>query len=272
MKYVSHLGQATMGALLAVWLVAGCGPDSSDPEGGGETGGTPSTGGVDGMTGGTGAGGSGTGGIGAGGAVADGPCPVVSSPLLTDFAELTPGDVWTDGEVRSWGGLGVTGGTFHYQGTATSALLATITPEGALELAATIAAGDYAGFGLWFPDLTPSCSDASLYTGISFELSGTVGNVEIQVQLQHRANYPIEGEKGACPFTDEATKWDVCTNNRVILNGQTGVVALPFAEFTGGLPEATLNPAELLGIQWQLNCGPEGDCTPDLTIDNVTFY
>jgi len=266
MKYFSSFGVVTTGALLLAGLVYGCGPDSSDPESG-DTGGTTGTGGAD-QSGGNG--GATTGGGGSGSE-----CPAVDGPLLTDFSEMTVGDSWTAGDdARTFGESGVTGvsgGTFHYQGQDASALTSTVTADGALELTATIAANDYAGFGLWFPNLTAACSDASQYTGISFDLTGEVGNVEIQVQLQHKANYPIEGDKGACPFTSDDTKWDECTNNSLTLEGQSGTIELPFTDFTGGMPEDTLNPAELVGLQWQFNCG-DAECTPDLILDNITFY
>ncbi len=256
MKYMGSFGVVTTGALLLAGMVYGCGPDSSDPEGG--TGGASNTGGA-----GTGAEGGATG------------CPVVDGPLITNFAEMNPGDTWSAGDdARTFGESGVTGvsgGTFHYQGDDASAITATVTADGALELTATIVANDYAGFGLWFPDLTEACSDASQYAGISFDLTGEVGDVEIQVQLQHKANYPIEGDKGGCEFTSDDTKWDECTNNFVTLEGQDGTIQLPFADFTGGQPEDTLNPAELVGVQWQFNCG-DAACTPDLILDNITFY
>lgn len=288
------------GALLLTALFAACGGDDSPPEdtgsadGGeqGDTGGSSSTGGSSNATGGASedTGGSSSGGAagdssgstggtqtstgGAGGAGDEGCVGVaVPSSRISDFSEIAAGTTWTTGS-KSWGdSVSLTGGTFHYQGTDVTPLTATITEEGGLRLQATIPANGYVGFGMWFG---PSCSDASAFDGISFAIGGDGGNTQIQVQVQMSRDYPIDAanNKGECEFTDEETKWSECTNNATTIEGVNATqqeYQLGWEEFQGGTPITPLDPTELLGIQWQFNCG-SADCPLDVVLDDVMFY
>jgi len=259
MKTVTSLGSAAFAVVVAAGFVYGCGPDTSAPAD------STSSGGSDGS------GGAATGGSTASGGAAGAPTDCVAIPgniAITDFSEYTDGDSWTYGDTaRQWGASdSLTGGDFFYANVNEMSLVASIS-EGVLTLTKAIPAGEYAGYGLYFG---PACNDASRLAGITFELGGDVGNSEVVVQLQQKSNYPIEATKGGCEFSSEAEKWNECTNNFFTLEG-TGIFELTWDQFVGGTPEATCNPVELLGIQFQFNCGSEGECPVAVTLDNITF-
>ena len=264
MRSVWSLGAA--GALLMGMMMAyGCGPDSSDPADNG-SGGTDETGGAGNETGGneeTGGGGN-----------EDG-CAVVSSPLMTDFSDLTDGTTWSSGDKKGWAS-DILGGTFHYQATDGVPLDVTITNGGA-NLAATIAPGDYTGFGFYFDTNDFLCWDASAYAGISFTAIGDIGNTEMQVQVQQTSNYPNDDAKGQCDYGGvEDDKWDLCTNAYYIVDGvvedEPLEVKMPWTELTGGQPIVDVTPESLVGIQFQFNCGDEGECPLNIVIDDLGFY
>lgn len=260
MKRVTSLGSAAFAVLLATTFVYGCGPDTSAPDD------SEGTGGNDGSGGGDASGGESSTG-GAGGVPSD--CdPIPGNIAITDFSEYTDGDTWTYGDSqRSWGvSDSLTGGDFFYANVNEESLVASIS-EGVLTLTKELPAGEYAGYGLYFG---PACNDASRLSGIAFDLGGEIGNAEVVLQLQQKSNYPIETDKGGCEFSEEAEKWNECTNNSFIIDG-TGPFELTWDNFTGGKPEATLNPVELMGLQFQFNCGEEADCPVAVTLDNIRF-
>jgi hypothetical protein len=49
-----------------------------------------------------------------------------------------------------------------------------------------------------------------------------------------------------------------------------------WGDLSNGQPETSVTPSELLGIQWQLNCGSDGTgtdgaCELNITLDDVQF-
>lgn len=202
-------------------------------------------------------------------------CPVVSTvscnALMSDFSAAT-----YDSATKKWGSSStLTGGISLYQKVAADAITLAVVDE-ALNMKATIAAGDYNGIVFWFG---PACNDARHFSGISFSIKGTL-NAQLQVQMQTSRNYPVDttNAKGECtnPANPDVMDWGYCKNNYVTvataLTTEAQTLQFAWADFTGGNPIATLQPAELVGIQLQFNCGADADCTPDVTIDDLTFY
>ena len=73
--------------------------------------------------------------------------------------------------------------------------------------------------------------------------------------------------------------WTTCTNNQFKLPALTATptaVDVPFASITGGNPRAPLDPSQILGVQWQVNCPSSTDttatCAVNVTIGAVMFY
>jgi hypothetical protein len=128
----------------------------------------------------------------------------------------------------------------------------------------------YAGFGIAFGP----CSDASQFYGIGFTIQGVLGDEgELQVQVQMAENYPLDDDRGACMFTSEDSKWDECVNNAYDTEGtnpdEAIDIQLDWEDFAGGQPIDGINSKELLGIQWQFNCG--STCEFDVVISNARF-
>jgi len=262
-----------VGVVVAMVALGGCAGDKSAPPsnaGGGAN--------VDG--GASSSGGSDNGGNGATGGYTGGP-QVVPRALITDFSEIAEGTIADlKSPSISWGDSykGLTGGTFLYQQADADALSATVT-NSALHLTGSIAAGHYDGFGFYFgPD---QGSDASAYTGFSFTISGSLGNSTLDIQMQMTPDYPLnQNNKGTCDYISaDAGAWVYCVNPHAtlptLLSGDVTATAelvqVPFTSLTGGNPVSALDPMQLLGIQFQFNCGSTA-CTVDITLDDLTFY
>ncbi len=190
------------------------------------------------------------------------------SDLVTDFSVTT-----ASGENFNWGASdALTGGTFSYDNVpddGTSVITLSVVDE-ALNVAGNVE--EYGGFGLWFGP----CLNAATYAGISFTVSGDLGNSELVLQVQTSKNYPADdsASKGECEGD-----WNSCVSNSFVIvlaataddPAQGEVISVPWADLTGGLPIEGLDGSELLGIQWQFNCASGEVCTPNITIDDVKF-
>lgn len=244
---------AFVGVIAAVlgFATAGCGGDNSDPPESNK----PAE---------NGSGGNGMGGSGSEkkpGFECD--YTAVPNENITDFASWSSGGEWQVDDSLS-------GGSFDYNGNS-STITATHDAE-AENMHIEAKVEDYAGFGLWFGP----CSDASEFSGVQFTISGTISNGgTLDFQVQTSRNYPIDTEntKGEC----EGTFDDNCgfnTKSNVVVTETAEVVQVPWGDLVGGKPLASLDPTELLGIQWQFNCPSDAEepCEVDVVIDDVTFY
>ena len=187
-----------------------------------------------------------------------GGCQHYSAPseAITDFSSWT-----TDG---NWGtNTTLTGGSFTYPEN--SSLTLAVDAE-VLSVTGTVAATEYAGFGLWFGP----CTDASAYSGVTFTIGGDSGQSQVVLQLQTSQNYPIdtENDKGEC----EGSWSDGCASNQLVLEvpASPGTIEVLWDELSGGVPIEGVDPTELLGIQWQFSCG-DADCNVNITVDDVAF-
>lgn len=282
-KWICIVGAA---AALGASSMAGCGGSKTSDDtgnggaaegGSGNTAGDATSGGkTTAATGGKASGGTSAAGGGSSAPLPDGvtcgPLTAPGNPLLTDFSTIAPKAY--NGSGFSWGDSAktLTGGTFFYDGDGddtVAALTVTVANEEAT-ITGNIAATKYAGFGFWFGP----CTDARAYTGLSFTIKGDMSNSQLQIQMQSSRNYPIDtaNNKGEC----EGTWGKPCNSNAktlsdLVLTTSAQTVKIPWADFTGGAPITPLESAELLGFQWHFNCG-ETACSPNVTIDDVTFY
>jgi hypothetical protein len=244
------------------------------------TGGAASTGGTSSV-----GGGGSTGGTTSTSTSTCAPTKVPTNALMTNFSEVTDGTVTpTDVSSISWGdpSATLTGGTFVYDQNPPDAPTGTVT-GGALDIAATVTAGEYAGFGFYFG---PNCgSDASAYTGFKFDISGSMPGIQLDIQVQMTPDYPLkDANKGTCDYVaggyTSDTKWNYCTNPHVHFEDLPGyaavsdtvqTVSVPWSVLVGGNPVNAIDSTQLLGIQLQFNCGTT-DCPVAITIDNLSFY
>lgn len=239
---------------------------ATDVGGAGNGGATTASGGTDTAAGGADAVGGNTSAAGASAAT-----PFECKKGVPAAAEVAPG---TNG---IWGtSSAIAGGTFLYQDVdAHKFVVDTATTTGSVNLTSTIVAGGYSGYGIYFKD-PEKCWDASAYTGgVSVTIGGDLGGGKILFQVQTNSDYPIDtkNSKGAC----EGTWSSGCGNNTTAaleIAATPTAIQIPWADINGGSPNAAVDPSEMLGIQFQINCPQDAaaDCTPNVTIGAISFY
>ncbi len=219
---------------------------------------------------GSGAGGHGTGGTigaGVGGSSVDaGPTLCTgTAPTSASIADFT-----VDGGATGVGTTGsysyaATGLTQPTRDTSTGAMVVTVATG-----PAPSASANYAGFGIPFN----ACVDATAYTGVKFNIGGTLS---AGCTIQFSALFTED----AAPGTGSPAGRDGCVAASCYppakiftLPPTAADVTVNFADVTGGAPVTTVDKARVTGVQWQLNV-PVGDagagCAGTVTIDNVVF-
>jgi hypothetical protein len=296
---------------IVIWIalaLASCGKseagdDAEDGDGAGapERGGAGPSGGSGGGGAGSGSGGAQAGSGGSGGAQAGSggsdctpqtctsveDCTPVApeAALITDFSMLYDGNIFHSESPEWW--LEFFGGPYIYPSLDECA---TTQPDPHLEQAfdggtwhITGTVATYAGAGLW---VAPCNIDMSEYSGISFTISGNVGPTgSILVSVATAANnfastdplHPsCHPNEVRCVPADPENPYTSCASNLVTVSDideTTRTVSIPWEDFTGGIPEATVNPAEVRGIglvlDWQFAYTAADAYPVDFTIDDV---
>lgn len=256
----------------------------------GDAGGTAGRGGSGGRGGSAGRGGSnpGSGGAGAqmvsdaaaeGGIIGCTPVPVPGE-AITDFSTYMPSAA-ADG-TGSWGSATTLRGTTFLYGDAIDggAILPNTTFDATaanpnLGIHVEVPVGSFAGIGFSFDS---ACSDASIFRGIAFTMSGMVGGAQARMLVETDEDYPVDttANKGHCPWTDPAAKLSSC-----VPPGKTFAVPstpmptiLGFGGFLMGAPVPTVDSQRLVGLRWQFECPPtDADvaCAVDVTLDDIAF-
>jgi hypothetical protein len=294
------LGSVLVGSLLVVACSGDGETDRPDDE---ETGGTSGTGATGGSTptgGASGAGvtgGSSPGGAGAGGAGGSGgsntckacevtECGTQSPPtdVINDFENLlidplTPtfgiynaNDDMGMPKPEWW--LGYFSGSFAYPGIP-DACTGEPTPmypltrtDASGEMHVTGTVGTYSGFGIWMGQCKIDMSSA---TGVSFRIGGTAGSGMLKFSINTNSNLePVmcTTGKGTCNIASAGA----CTPASVLIAipATPEVVTVAFADLTGGSPVMTVDPAEVIQLQWDFDWADT--MTPyevDVTLDDV---
>ncbi|HEY4185869.1 MAG TPA: hypothetical protein VGP07_12425 [Polyangia bacterium] len=187
-------------------------------------------------------------GSGSGGAAAA--CVAPSAALIDDFS--------TGGPTPYLGAdMGLTAPTVD---TSSGALVITF----ATGMASTMYPYAYVGLGL------PACTDASAYTSVTFNISGTLSDgCTIQFSAVDKEHNLVK-DGGTCTASSCYASSKVFT-----LSSSATDVTVNFLDQSGGGADASaavVDPTQLTGVQWQINVPATGDgCTGTVTIDNVTF-
>jgi hypothetical protein len=214
--------------------------------------------------------GAGAGGM-AGSAGANSCTPLPTNLLLTDFSPATlrgvsDGATWSTGKGDLWGSTSsLKGGDVFYQGKSGSAAQVTLSGQ-TLTVKAKIEAGDYMGYMFSF---APACTNASATQGLQFDVvaDSTLGNATLKVQMQQKSDYPStanpNSRPGDCMPSSVATQYNDCLSpaTTVAESGSaltTGTTQLPWTAFSGGRPVDAVNSGQLMAIQWQFECPPDG--------------
>ena len=279
-------------SLLAMAALAACSSDNTDTPSTGSSAGTTShagtlgiagsvgTAGTPGAGGTIGAGGSGTAGSGTAGTAttagtgtggsggATGTACAGTKPaaaLITEFADLTP-NAMNAGQFTFT--LGVPGGTFAYQ----KGVFTLTDAAKSLNIKGNVKAFD--GFGVY----TTACTDASAYTGVSFNIKGNVGpggKLNFRVQTNADTTVDTVNKKGSCMVPPGTTDtYPLCHASSVDIPVSAGgaVVEVKFADLIGGVPVPAVNGKDIIGFEWAFAWMDGGTAYDvDVTLDDVKF-
>jgi hypothetical protein len=236
---------------------------------GGSTGGVATIGGTGGA-----AGSGGTGGSVAGTAGSTNPpqpptpCTAITtftSPTIYEFPEpVGQGGAGGDGAGGDGGEGGASSGpepiegfSFGFNGNASGysfyypeGPLTSDISQGSWHVAGTVAA--YSGFQIGIV-----CgADASAYKGITFKIAGNAGpSGSLTFVVGHAANAwsdPINPSASAAKCMAPNQYDGTCLEARAVIDVEDSetTVSLEWADITGGNPDASPNPAELVGLRW----------------------
>jgi hypothetical protein len=249
------------------------GASGTGPTGGSNTGGA--TGGS--TTGGSTTGGSSTGGMGGtpGGAGGAGGGAAAMGPYLCDMPKTANcgsiGD-FPMASAQTWGMGDFSGGVSVFgAGIMRDAATTNLHITG-------MVSGYGHGFNLWISQ----CSTFAAYTGITFTISGTTGDMPanmINFELQTNSDYPWQprpqDNKGFCTAPEGMDPWGMCIAPSLAVMLGTMPNEVTWAEMMGGMPtmwSMATSPAELVGIQWQFPWASGKTAYPvDVTLDDVKF-
>jgi hypothetical protein len=191
--------------------------------------------------------------------------PDPTDPLIADFSDPM--------------GAVPIGGTFTYAAPSMSpAPIATVT-GGAWHVtldAPGLPDPQFLGAGIFFIGNPPNvgCIDATVHTGVRFDVSGEIAGPGCTAQYATNDSIHTDGSldpKGSGPSGAFAPQ----VNFSVTAAPET--LMIPFVGAggpTGGNPLVPLDKSKLTGVQWQFTvaAGPENSCHVDVTIDNVMFF
>jgi len=226
---------------------------------------------------------------GAGRAVGDN-CPVDGAAVFCPTTAVTSPVITAGGMPVTTAAGGVTfgsganiWGSYTYAGSGQTAPTLAVTSDGnGIQITGgfvpPIAAGnDYQGAGLFYS--SSDCLDASRFTGLQFDFSGTLGGCALQLGIGFSGDSSTtDGTRGACtapagmcypPSADVSAAAGSATS-------ASPTVKVPFTSLGGGSPISTVDPGTIVGVQWQLTSpsgAPDGGaCSASFVVSHVTFY
>jgi hypothetical protein len=268
------LGLATVGS-------AGCSSSSGTTGTGGSTG----TGGAGTGTGGshtggsTGSGGAGTGTGGAAGATLG--CATSDVPASADIASFAAGD----------GGISSMAGVFTYgNGTPKPTYTVAGGVVNVMDMVQVAGGQYYQGFGLFLNGNSAGtdCVNASTYTGVQFDLSGSltgtgcamVFSINDSEHADPASSTPPDPKAGG-PAGSYAPQLAITASQ---ITSAATTIKVPFTgtgspAFAGGAasPATAVDPTKITGVQWQLATpkpadGGATECDWNINLANVKFY
>jgi hypothetical protein len=184
--------------------------------------------------------------------------------LITDFSDAAP-DPASPGQFKFGGGTAtrVQGGTSEFADTTESKAALAIV-GGALSVTAA-SKGSYTGVVLYMNG--PACIDGSAYTGVQFDLTGSLGacNLSFGFAFADDLSAASDPQRGICAATN-------CYGPSVAV-ASTGTIKVPYSAVSGGSPDMGVDRQKLTGVQWQLQSPAAGTtCAGSFTLDNISFY
>jgi hypothetical protein len=175
-------------------------------------------------------------------------------------------------------------GSYSYAATGQTAPAATATTDGnGIQITGgfvppVTSSNNYMGVGLYYN--STSCLDATAYTGIQFDFSGTLGGCAIQLGASFSGDASSQGNpgRGTCAGSSSTcygSSHDV-TSAALAATPSSPTIQVPFDVLSGGMPISSVDPHTLLTVQWQLSspagASDGGACSANFTVENVKFY
>jgi hypothetical protein len=226
--------------------------------------------------------GGGVGGSGTGPGCTPNPPPQVCNGTLPPadgvFIDFSTYNVTTGAWGVSQNG-DITGGTTNYSGWMVTPLRLSVNGND-IRITGTLPpytesvpndAENYAGFLFW----SAPCLNASLFDGVAFVIGGATNGAALKVQVQTHLDYPADpaNQRGACVFTDCATRWSECMSPyaMVPVAPTPSSIVMGWTSFTNGVPVSAVSPDGLVGIQFQFECQAMTACAIDVTLRTINF-
>jgi hypothetical protein len=216
-------------------------------------------------------------------------CPVPTQALITDFTYNASAPGASPTEVRFGSGTGtLTGGEAYYPNSGANAI--TVDVKGS-SYHVTGTVGDYTGFALYFD----GCDHLNLsaFKGIQFTVSAVtpppgnvmtfgVGTIDDKASaawmIQNGSTTSKETDSGRCTPTAQTGNQYYhpgCTDPtiQIPITATATPQPVPWANLTGGVPVATVNPSEITTIYWYFPWSGSGAAQYpiDFTLDDLTL-
>ena len=194
----------------------------------------------------------------------DGGAVVGCVPQAPPSADISDFSNWAG---TSWGeSETLNGSSFSYdEGVETVFAYAVDSAQGNMHITGTV--DSYAGFGMGFN----TCVDATAYSGIQFDLWGSATGAVFQIQTSEDQSKEYNDPKATCDTAVSGTCSVPQARVAEVATAQT-TLQFPWADFSGGSPVPTVSTNQLIGLQFQFECGASEGCPVDVRIDNVKFY
>jgi len=277
------LGLAGVGFLVSSVSTVGCGSDNKGGSSGTGTAGSTGSAGTSGNAGTQGGGGnsggnSGGGSGGGGGASStsagcmNSALPPAPAPIIADFAVVDGGEPVIP-----------IGGTYKYA-SPSGAVTPTATVSGGtwnitLQAPGMVGAAQYVGVGIYFNGNTAGdeCIDATQYTGIKFDLTGTIGGTGCSMQYSTNDSGHQDSTVSMPDKKASGPKDAYAPQVSVSVPSSSPTVMVAFADQMNGSPSTGIVKDKLVGAQWQFTvaaatASAATNCDVNIHIDNVSFY
>jgi hypothetical protein len=225
----------------------------------------------------TGSGGSSTTGSGGAAGAALG-CAMSDAPAAADIATFSSAD----------GGIAAMFGTFTYGDTPAPTFTIGTGMVNVMDNVVQSAKAHYQGFGIYFNGNSAGtdCVDASSYTGVQFDLSGTLTGTGCQMVFSiNDSEHGVSGgtdPKAGGPAGSYAPQLAITAAQ---ITSTSTTIKVPFTgtgspAFSNGAasPATAVDPMKLTGVQWQMAVpiasgdASGAECDWNVNIANVKFY
>ena len=139
-----------------------------------------------------------------------------------------------------------------------------------------MAAAQYLGLGIYFNGDAAGthCVDGTAYTGIKFDISGTVTGCTMQYSTNRQRALEQRDRPEGCGRCDGVRAAGDADGDRPRTTADVRCRSAARARRRDGNPALAVDKAKLTGVQWQFTvpAAATAACVVDITIDNVAFY